>query len=119
MSPKKVTGLAAAVLVVIISILVFYLTYAELGNKQEAFVVIGVLAVLFAFVSYLMHAVIKQGNVVRAFVWVYYFVGAASMIYGTAIVKFSVLYLILVLLFVLVSLAFIYWRLYTLEKDKS
>ena len=41
------------------------------------------------------------------------------VIYGTAIIKFDVLYLILVLLFVLVSIAFIYWRLSTMISDPT
>ncbi len=118
-SSQKVIGLAAAGVVVIISALVFYLSYIELSNRQEAFVVMGVLAILFAIVSYLMHAVIAQAKVVSGFVWAYYAFGFASMIYGTAIVRFNVLYVILVLLFALVSLAFIYWRISTMSSNKS
>jgi hypothetical protein len=118
-SPRKVTGIMAALIIVIISILLFYLSYSDIGNKQEAFVVIGLIAVLFALISYLMHAFISQVKVVTAFVWAYYAVGVATMVYGTAIIKFDVLYLILVLLFVLVSIAFIYWRLSTMNTSPS
>lgn len=113
LSPKKLTGLAAFAIVVVISALVFYLAYTELSNKQEAFIIIGLVSVLFAILSYLMHAFISQTNVVSGFVWAYYAFGVASLIYATAIIKFSVLYLIIVLVFVLVSLAFIYWRIST------
>ncbi|MGC8514590.1 MAG: hypothetical protein ACP5OC_00455 [Thermoplasmata archaeon] len=116
-SSRKVTGIVAALIVVIISILLLYLSYIDIGNKEEAFVVIGLIAVLFALISYLMHAFISQVKVVTAFVWTYYAFGVASMVYGTAIIKFDVLYLILVLLFVLVSIAFIYWRLSTMISD--
>lgn len=118
-SPRKVTGLVAAIIVVVISALVFYLSYIDIANKQEAFVVIGLFSVLFALISYLMHAFISQVRIVTAFVWAYYAIGVASMVYATTIVKFSVLYLILVLLFVLVSIAFIYWRLSTMSSDPS
>ena len=116
-SPRKVTGTVAALIIVIISILLFYLSYIDIGNKEEAFVVIGLISVLFAIISYLMHAFISQVKVVTAFVWAYYVFGVVSMVYGTAIIKFDVLYLILVLLFVLVSVAFIYWRLSTMISD--
>ena len=118
-SPRKVTGTAAALIIVIISILLFYLSYIDIGNKEEAFVVIGLIAVLFALISYLMHAFISQVKVVTAFVWAYYAFGVVSMVYGTAIIKFDVLYLILMLLFVLVSIAFIYWRLSTMISDPT
>ena len=66
-SPRKVTGTVAALIIVIISILLFYLSYIDIGNKEEAFVVIGLISVLFAIISYLMHAFISQVKVVTAF----------------------------------------------------
>ncbi|MCL4342391.1 MAG: hypothetical protein M1267_00845 [Candidatus Thermoplasmatota archaeon] len=118
-SPKKVAGLAAAVVVVIISLLAFYLSYVSIGNKQEAFAVIGLLSILFAIISYLTIAFFSSIPVVRGFVWAYYIFGVGSLVYGTAIVAFSVLYLILVLLLVLISIVFIYWRISNTNPGES
>ena len=118
-TPRKMTGIIASILVLIISVLVFYLSYIDITSKTVAFGVIGLLAILFATISYLMHAFIGQKKVVSSFAWGYYAFGVLSMLIATVVIKLNILYLILVLVFVLVSFAFIYWRLSTMISDPS
>ena len=79
-TPRKMTGIVASILVLIISVLVFYLAYVDIPNKTVAFGVMGLLSILFAVISYLMHAFIGQKKVVSSFTWGYYAFGVLSML---------------------------------------
>lgn len=109
---KSIIGIVSIILVLIISILIFYAIL--LGkNLFNDLIILGIVSIIFSIFSYFIHAFINSKKIVSGFVWGYYILGIISLILPVTIIRFNLTYLILILIFILVSLVFINWRIKT------
>jgi len=107
---RKFIGIISISIVLIISILIFYLILIQ-PNLFNDLVIMGITSIIFSIIAYLFHSLISSKNIVSLFVWGYYALGMFTLVYDTLFVKLDILYLVFVLFFILISLVFIYWRL--------
>lgn len=109
MNSKNFIPILSLILVVIITAIIFYylaITFISgIGYFYD-----GILALIFALISYFLHSVINAKNVITAFSYVYYILSIGFFSYYVISYNFAILNMVLVLLYVLVSLPFIYWR---------
>ncbi len=109
MNLKKSIGLMIAILVLIISFLIFLSLSLIYG--RASLIYIGILSIVFSGVSYLMHAFIGNRKFVNLFISGYYFLGILLLLIYTTIISFNLNGLIILLIFILFSFILIYWRI--------
>jgi len=108
MDKKKDIGVMVAILVAIISLLIFISLYISYGSRSPIY--IGILSIVFSGVSYIMHAFIANRKIVNIFVGGYYVLGIASLFIYLSLISFNLNGIILLLIFILFSFVLIYWR---------
>lgn len=108
MDIRKGIGTFVALLVAIISILVFISIYISCGTMWLVYV--GAVSLVFSGVSYVMHAFVTSRRMVNIFVGAYYAIGVISLLLYLTLISFNLNGIILLLFFVLISFVLIYWR---------
>ncbi len=109
MNSKNFVPILSLILVVIITALIFYYLVIT-SSSGRGYFYDGILAVIFALISYFLHSVINAKNVITSFSYGYYILSIGYFAYYVMRYNFAILNIVLILLYVLVSLPFIYWR---------
>lgn len=110
MKSKNIVPLVALALVVVISAILFYymgITY----RFGKGYIYDGIIAVIFAIASYLLHSVINARNIITSFSYAYYFFSVGFFTYYIIYYNLKIVNIIILLIYVLITLPFIYWRL--------
>ncbi len=119
MKSNEILGISAAGLVIIISVIVFYLIFISIKSEFLSFVYIGITALIFSIISYLLHSVLKSWNTVTAFSLGYFVIFLTTTLFATTIISFNLLYVALILFVLLIYIVLVYWRLNSLRREKD
>ncbi|MGC8496578.1 MAG: hypothetical protein ACP5NL_01050 [Thermoplasmata archaeon] len=118
MKSSTVMGAIIAIVLTLFALLLFYYLIISNTDKLVAGVYIGILALAFSLIGYILYAFIGTNTVLKSFVWGYYIFGFGTLFYANTVIKFSFPYLLILLLIFVISLVLIYWRLRSLESVK-
>lgn len=118
MKSSTFIGVIIAIVLTLFAVLLFYYLFVSNTDKLVAVVYIGILALVFSLIGYILYAFIGTNIVLKSFVWIYYIFGFGALFYANTVIKFSFPYLLILLLIFVISLVFIYWRLRSLESVK-
>jgi hypothetical protein len=111
-------GIIIAIVLTLFAALLFYYLLVSNTDKLVAGVYIGILALVFSLIGYLLYAFIGTNIVLKSFAWGYYIFGFGTLFYSNTVIKFSIPYLLILLLIFVISLVFIYWRVRSLQNVK-
>jgi MFS family permease len=123
---SKVAAWIVAAILLVVGILLFYGIYLVVTSHFYALLTIGILAVVFALVAYLLESISRQPSVQRAAAWGFYGMGFAILLLtiglnpGTTLsAGWQITGLILVLVLLAASIAGVGWRFRSGASEQS
>lgn len=111
MKSRNFLSILIALILTVFAGLLFYYIITVSSEKFSGVAIVGLVSLLFAFIGYLLYAFVGVNATLRGFIWGYYAFGFVSLFYSVVILKFSIVYILLLLIALVVSLVLIRWRI--------
>ncbi len=118
MESRKYIGYISLSLIWIISILIFYEFYS-IEKYGIGLIYDAVISLAFAIISYLMHSVLNSYKIITGFAFAYYILSIAYFATYIFIYDEKIVSILLLLVYVLLTMPFIYWSLGIRNKTGS